>query len=209
MVHGVKRRADMLQDLVIRGDVGAREILVPDIEVLAQRVRLENRPRALEGGNRDLLVRLADEPVRVDDGLHRGVRGRDGDVTTGDGGDEGGGKRRVLVPVDGGALDVVLLDPEIRAYGEILDFRPVRRELREVVLDLLGEVAAEVGGDFFVAGEVAAGACKDATLLRVEELDCFRSAAEGEGAGRLDVDAVGGAEEDVVPQVLADAGEVF
>lgn len=87
--NGREAVLDVGPDLLVRGDVLSREVLVADEERL-HGGRLPHLAGPLEGGNGDLLVRGMAEPVGVDNGRVGRVVGADGHVAGRQGGDEAG-----------------------------------------------------------------------------------------------------------------------
>lgn len=149
------------------------------------------------------------EPVGVDEGRDGGVGGGDGEVTAGQGRDDGGGEGGVVVPVVGVARGEVLLVTQVGAQGEVFEFRPIGGESGERGKGLRGEGGAERVGDFFPGEDVGGGVGVEARGVVVEVLGGLGGeGGVGEGGEGGRVDAVGRAELDVVLHVLADAGAV-
>lgn len=72
------------------------------------------------------------EPVRVDERLVYGIRRGDRDVSAGQWRDNSNCEGTVLVCIMRSACDIVFLEAEIGAYGQVFNFGPVGGEGREV-----------------------------------------------------------------------------
>ena len=72
------------------------------------------------------------EPIRVDERLVYGIWGRDGYVSAGEWRDNSNCEGTILICVMRGACDIIFLETEIGAYGQVFDLGPVGGEGREV-----------------------------------------------------------------------------
>lgn len=72
------------------------------------------------------------EPIRVDKRLVYGIGRRDGYISSGQWRDNSNCEGSILIRVMRGACDIVFLETEVGAYGQVFDFRPVGGEGREV-----------------------------------------------------------------------------
>ena len=208
MIDRIRTPFHNLLDLRIRLDRQAGERFLADAEP-AHGLRGPELADAFEARDRDGEVRGVGEPVWVDKGSGGRVGGGDGEIAAGQGGDDGGGEGGVVVPVVGVARGEVLLITQVGAQGEIFEFGPIGGESGERGKGLRGEGGTEGVGDFVPGEDVGGGVGVEARCVFVEVLGGLGGeGGVGErGEGRR-VNAVGGAEVDVVLHVLADAGAV-
>lgn len=120
MIDAGRALADDRQDILVARHVGAGEILLAQ-EDRPDALRLEDLPGAFEPGHGDFLIAWVEKPVGADDGVVGRVRGVDGDIPSGEGGDDAGEARDVIAGVgrsaDEGAVE-----------KQVLDVRPVGAE---------------------------------------------------------------------------------
>ena len=123
------------------------------------------------------------------------------------GGDERHSEGSVVVAIVGVGGHIVGVVAHVGVAGEIFCFRPIERELGEFVLRGGRQGGADGWGEF-LEGEVAE-AGEGAGLVGIvvdDDLGCVGRVVDKKGAGN-GLDAVGGAEKDVVLHVLPDAGK--
>jgi len=80
MILRIENVLDRLMDLLIRGNVLAREIFFPDIHIVAHDRRLEDLTQPLEARDRELNIRGSSQPVRIDERRVVHASTADGDV---------------------------------------------------------------------------------------------------------------------------------
>ena len=84
------RLHDHFQNVLVRGDVAAREELGAPVDDPADGVRGEDLARASESGDCDFLVAGVEKPIWTDDGVFARVVGCDCHVAPGEGRDDAG-----------------------------------------------------------------------------------------------------------------------
>ena len=155
------------------------------------------------------------EPIRVDDRWIGRVGGVDGDVPARQGSDERGGDGGVVVAVAGvfGGEDALIAQHP--GGGEEFELGPVRGEDCEGVFGGGGEGGVGGGGggggEFFPAQHAGVADGEGAHAVGIVGGDARggeEGVVEAGGVGE-EVHSEGGAVVDLVPEVLADAGEVF
>ncbi|TKW53295.1 hypothetical protein CTA1_2371 [Colletotrichum tanaceti] len=199
--------ADVLEDLGVRLDLGAGEVLLVVGQDGPHGVGGKGLAEALEGGDGDGDVGRVGEPAGVDEGQVRGVGGREGDGAPGQGGDEAAEDGGVLEAVPGLGEEQVGEVADVARGGEVLDLGPVGGELGVEHGGGLG--GEEVAGRLLPAEEVADRVRQGALLAEGVgggELGGGVDEVVGQAGERLDPDAPRGAEEDVVLHVAADPG---
>ena len=199
------------QNVLVRGDVQARG----GFDAVRQPLRRQiapDFPLAAHALDRERNVRWVRQPVRVHDRMvHHRVAG-DGDVAPRERRDEARVDRGVVVAVFRVFLLPVALSAQIGADGEPFQLGPVGGEVGgEGGEGRIRQVAPVRLRQVFPA--VVAGAEDAEGSRRVDAEGLHGLGGEGEvvegGRGRVDVDTIVGAEEDMVPHVLTHAREVF
>lgn len=152
----MQRFLNRLEDLRVAGDGGTGEVLLSD-EHGGHEFRGEGGARAFVGGDGDGLVGGGGKPGGVDDGEVRGGGGGEGDGSAGERRHERGEDGGVLVAVAGLGGRETGEVADVAGAGEVFDFGPIGRELREIVEGGGGESVAEGAGEFFPAEVIADG----------------------------------------------------
>lgn len=113
MTESVETSLDHIQNFTISSDIGAWVILWTQDHILLHDRRVVYLTNTFETRNSNLLVSQASQPVWVDDGLIRRIRGRDGNVSAGNRCDKCRGQGSILVLVSRRTSCVILLISEI------------------------------------------------------------------------------------------------
>lgn len=206
--HGREGPADEVEDVGVALDAWAREVFLADGDVGHE---LPDLARALKGRDGELLVGGVGDPVWVDEGRVGRAGAGDGDVAAAEGADEHGGHGGVVVPVQGVPRCEVGRVAQDGADGDEFDLGPVGREGAQGLQGRRGEGGAVGLRDLFPAEDGDDGVCEGAgrvVVVQFYRLGFEVGVVHGGGRGG-DVDLKGGAPEDVVLHVLADAGEIF
>ncbi|KAI3485174.1 hypothetical protein L1887_51459 [Cichorium endivia] len=207
--RGVPYRHEVLpdarQDLVIGGHVQAGERLGAASTCALHGVGVEHLARALECGDRHLLIDRAREPVGPDRRkvLCVGALERNGSLRhRRDNGHQQRGELLEREAIDNVVGDEVAKVADEAGSAEVLDLRPVARQ----ALERASTDGVEVGAvPLFECNKVGNIVGEDALVVQVKVGD---GGGEEDGVvcllgWRVDVDRVGGAEEDVVLHMLA------
>lgn len=112
--------ADHRQNILVARHVRAREILLAQKD-RPDALRLKDLPGAFEPRDGDFLIAWVEKPVGADDGVAGGVRGIDGYVASGEGGDDAGEGRDIVASVGRGANEGAV-------EKQVLNVRPVGAE---------------------------------------------------------------------------------
>lgn len=139
MPDGLEAAADLGQELIVRLRAPEPWVVFRADENGGHGLGGEESAHALEGGDGDLLVGGVGEPAGIDDGGVGGVGGGDGHGSAGQGRDERGYHGAVVEAVRRRGEGVVPVIPEVTAYGQVFDFRPVGRKPGERVEGRFGQ----------------------------------------------------------------------
>ena len=209
MPHRRQRLFNEFQDLLVRLHGRSRDLLRPDGHGADGSPDLA---LAFECRDRDLDVGGVGEIVWVYEGRVGHGGAVDGDVASAKRGHERRRYGRVVLSVHRVLGRVVALIAQHAARGQEFEIRPVGGEGRvEGFLRRVSQLAAVLMGEFLPAEEFDPADGEGARVRRLVGCDGGQGGggAVEPGAVGDDVDGVGCAPEDVVPEVLTDAREGF